>query len=156
MKHSQLEKMKKAAEVNAVFADAKNVGSIKKQMRLDAVLMKISELTTKDIVDTVLKHYKPVLSKLPKSVRGNALHAFCDAVRNVISAKGALFAVDANTGNINPNRVLNAISKRENKDLFMLLSNLVMDAAADAEKEVMDAAAVESMRELLSWYKQAA
>lgn len=123
MKTTQLNNMKKAAEVLAAFGDNKSATQVKKYMALTAAIEKIENTTQKDVVDEVLLAYKPVLKQLPKAIRGNAMKAFCAAVNEVISIHGTLFVFDM-AGNIVHKRAVAKISKKGNEELFALLSNL--------------------------------
>lgn len=131
MKTTQLNNMKKAAEVLAAFGNGKNAAQVKKYMALEAAIAKIESTSQKAIVDAVLKEYKPILKQLPKEIRGHAMKAFCAAINEVLTINGTLFIFDM-CGNIISKRAIAKISKRENENLFILLGNLF--ACAEIEE----------------------
>lgn len=128
MKMQQFEKLVKTAEVNAVFGNAKNFSTAKKVLDLDATINKVNTWTTEKVVTFVNNHYKPILKRLPREIRGEAIKRFCDACRAIIDNNGILFALD-NSGNIVPKRVLNKVSKKDCPELAKLLQNLIMDSS---------------------------
>jgi hypothetical protein len=127
MNAEKFNQIKKTAEVNAVFGDAKNFSTAKKVLDLDATINKINNWTTEKVVTFVNNHYKPILKRLPREIRGEAIKRFCDACRVIIDNNGILFALD-NSGNVVPKKVLNKISKKDCPELAKLLQNLIMDA----------------------------
>ena len=159
MKKTQLENMKKAAEILAAFGDAKGVNQIKRYMALEASITKIENTSQKAVVDAVLKEYKPIFKQLPKEIRGHAMKAFCAAVNEVLSINGTLFVFDM-CGNIVSKRAVTKISKRGNEDLFVLLGNLFASAEleeaqkkAESKKEEERAEAyLEAMNDELREY----
>ena len=134
MKTSQLENMKKAAEVLAAFGDGKSTAQLKKYMALESAINKIESTTQKDVVDAVLATYKPVLKQLPKEIRGHAMKAFCASVNEVLSFNGTLFAFDM-AGNIVAKRIVTLMPKRGNEELFILLSNLIATEELEAAQQ---------------------
>ena len=142
MKKTQLENMKKAAEVLAAFGNAKSASQIKKYMALESALTKIETTSQKQVVDAVLAAYKPVFKQLPKAVRGTAMKEFCAAVGEVLTANGTLFAFDM-AGNIVAKRVVARIGKKGNEELFTLLGNLFASAEFEAAQQRAEAKAAE-------------
>ena len=134
MKKTQLDNMKKAAEVLAAFGNNKNTAQVKKYMALQAALAKIEGATQKSVVDAVLANYKPVLKQLPKEIRGHAMKAFCAAVNEVLSTNGTLFVFDM-AGNIVAKRAVLKITKKGNEELFTLLSNLIATEELEAAQK---------------------
>lgn len=134
MTHTQLESMKKAAEVLAAFGDGKSAAQVKKYIDLESAIQKIEGTTQKDVVDAVLDEYKPVLKRLPKEIRGHAMKAFCAAVNEVLTLNGTLFIFDM-CGSIVAKRAIAKITKRGNEDLFILLSNLFECEALEASQQ---------------------
>lgn len=160
MKKTQLENMKKAAEVLAAFGDNKSTAQLKKYMALEAAIAKIEGATQKKIVDKVLADYKPVLKQLPKEVRGATMKAFCAAVNEVLTINGTLFVFDM-CGNVVAKRAVQRISKHGNEELFALLANLFASAELEAaqeraaQKEARMEAYLEAMNDELKEYSVA-
>ena len=154
MKTTQLNQLRKKADALIVFGDAENVSTIKQVLKIENTLNKIDNLTTKDIVDKVLSDYRFLFNRLPKNIKGVAKQQFCDAVRNVIAINGSLFAIDK--GEVITDRVINKLNKRNNPELFNLLSNLIQDAARDVDTTIKIDAAVETMNELLNEFAKVA
>lgn len=162
MKTTQLENMKKAAEVLAAFGDSQSVPQLKKYMALTTAITKIESATQKSIVDAVLKEYKPVFKTLPKEIRGHAMKAFCAAVNEVLTLNGTLFLFDM-CGNVVAKRAVQRIRKYGNEELFVLLSNLFSSAELEAaqlratqkKEEARMEAYLEAMNDELNEYSVA-
>ena len=155
MKTNKLNQIRKHAEVNAVFGDAENISTIKRQMKLDNTLNKVDNLSTADVITKVLNDYRFLFNRLPKHIKGIAKKMFCNAIRIIITNNGAMFALN-NKGEIDSDKVIDKLNKKDNKDLFILLSNLIQDAAKDVDTTIKIDSAVETMTELLNEYKKVA
>lgn len=162
MKKTQLENMKKAAEILAAFGDNKSVPQLKRYMALTAAVAKIENATQKSVVDAVLREYKPALKQLPKEIRGHAMKAFCAAVGEVLANNGTLFVFDM-CGNVVAKRAVQRIRKHDNEELFVLLGNLFASEelesaqlrAVQKKEEARMEAYLEAMNDELNCYSVA-
>lgn len=154
MKTTQLNQLRKKADVLVVFGDAENASTIKQVLKIENTLNKVDNLTTEAVVNKVLSDYRFLFNRLPKEVKGLAKKAFCDAVRMIIADNGALFAIVK--GEVDTDKVISKLNKRSNPELFKLLSSLIMDAAKDVDTTIKIDSAVETMKDLLNEYKKVA
>lgn len=143
MKTQQIENLKKQTMYNGMFA-AKTNATAKKQVNALNTINKIEAVNVETIVALTLNEYKPILAQLPKAIRGNALKAFCNAVRRVLGDFGTAFCLD-NYGNVITQRIINKFSAKYESELLVLLCNLLQDAAKDADNAVAEAEAKKRM-----------
>lgn len=117
--------LSKELEVLVSFGNNNNTATVKKVANLTALIDKVKSWTAEKIVNTVLAWYRPIFNAVPKDVRGACKKAFCDAIRKVCADNGTMFLLDDN-GNVIPKRALAKVRKSNNRELFQLLSNLLI------------------------------
>lgn len=146
MKTTQFESMKSKAEVFAVFAK-QNASAAKTLLKLQGAIDKIESTTERDIVSYALDYVRTSFNSLPKDLKRDAKLQFTAACYESIDKRGKLYFMDIN-GNVSINRVISSISYKYNKDLFVLLSNLLQDAAKGniEAAEAAEAAEAEEQR----------
>ena len=148
MKATQFESMKAKADVIAVFAK-QNAAAAKTLLKLQGAIEKIECTEDKDIVTAALDYIRPSINTLPKELKRDAKQYFTAACYENINKYGKLHYMDIN-GNIVVNRVIGSISYKDNKDLFIILNNLLIDAAKDniEAAEAAEAAEIEEKRNI--------
>ena len=144
MKTTQFENMKAKAEVIAVFAK-QNAAAAKTLLKLQGAIDMIENTTERDIVSRALDYVRTSFNSLPKELKRDAKLQFTAASYESIDKHGKLYFMDVN-GNVSVNRVISSISCKDNKDLFVLLSNLLQDAAK-GNIEAAEAAEAEEAEE---------
>lgn len=148
MKTTQFESMKAKAEIIAVFAK-QNAAAAKTLLKLQGAIEKIESTTESDIVSSALDYVRTSLNTLPKELKRDAKLQFTAACYESIDKRGKLYFMDVN-GNIAVTRVISSISYKDNKDLFVILSNLLQDAAKGniEAAEAAEAAEAEEQRNI--------
>ena len=117
--------------------------TLKKQVKNIMTVEKVNSTNkVETIVSHVLNEFKPVLSQLPKSVRGNCMKCFCNAVRRVLGYYGTAFCYD-NYGNIISQRIVSKFTAKYEAELLTILLNLLQDSAAEADNKAAEAEAKE-------------
>lgn len=140
MKTQKFETLKKQVMYDSLFAVKSNANA-KKQVKN---MMTIEKVNSTNKVETIVTHalneFKPVLSQLPKSIRGNCMKCFCNAVRRVLADNGTAFCYD-NYGNIISQRVIGKFTAKYEAELLQILCNLLKDSAAEADNKAAEAEA---------------
>lgn len=146
MKTTQFESMKRKAEVISVYAK-QNAAAAKTLLKLQGAIDKIESTTERDIVSHTLDYVRTSFNSLPKELKRDAKLQFTAACYESIDRRGKLYFMDIN-GNIVVTRVISSISYKDNKDLFVILSNLLQDAAKGniEAAEAAEAAEAEEQR----------
>ena len=139
MKTEKFNSMKMQALYNGLFA-AKTNAAAKKQVNTLNTINKVESINVESIVTQTLNEYKPILATLPKSVRGNIMKCFCNAVRRVLGDHGTAFCID-NYGNVISQRIVSRFTAKYEAELLTILLNLLQDAAAEADQKAAEAEA---------------
>lgn len=140
MKTQKFETLKKQVMYDSLFA-VKSNATAKKTVKNIMTIEKVNSTNkVETIVSHVLNEFKPVLSQLPKSIRGNCIKCFCNAVRRVLADNGTAFCYD-NYGNIIAQRIIGKFTAKYESELLQLLCNLLQDSAAEADNKAAEAEA---------------
>lgn len=146
MKTEKFNSMKMQALYNGLFA-AKTNAAAKKQVNTLNTINKVESINVESIVSQTLNEYKPILATLPKTVRGNVMKCFCNAVRRVLGDNGTAFCID-NYGNIISQRIIGKFTAKYEAELLQLLCNLLQDSAAEADNKAAEAEAEAKTQQL--------
>ena len=137
MKTEQLIKMQKTAEVIAVYGKKDNT-TAKRYVKLQAALETINANNNVDsIVRGTLDYYRPFINTLSRDVRGYAKNEFCKVCSIAIAEFGTLYFLNID-GTINAPRVWSKVKPSYNKDLFVILTNLLQDAGVKGERVAIE------------------
>ena len=130
--------------------------------RLTALIAVVDTINANNNKETIKKStfdtFKCVLKQLPKDVRGFAKKELYKVIDIAVEENDTLYFLNVD-GSINYKRVWGKVSPNYNKELFVILQNLIIDVFQDSEKHcnaiIADkqfTAYLESMNEELSEY----
>lgn len=105
--------------------------------RLTALIAVVDTINANNNKETIKKStfdaFKSVLKQLPKDVRGFAKKELYKVIDIAVNENDTLYFLNVD-GSINYKRVWGKVSPTYNKELFVVLQNLILDVFQDAEK----------------------
>lgn len=133
MKTSQFNQLKQTAERLQTYA-AKTNANAKKLASVFAVLDNIEKHNNvESIKKETFNAFRSVINRIPKDVRGFAKAEFCKVIDIAVSEqKDSLYFLNTD-GSVNYKRVWNKVKPCYNNELFIVISNLMLDVFANAE-----------------------
>lgn len=123
MKTEKFNAMKRENEVLNAYGK-QTFANGKKQMKLNAAIDAIENTSDVDIVTFTLNHFRSSFNLLDKSIKGEAKKRFCAACYDAIKRNGIIYFFNVD-GTINANRVVNSIRSNDDKELAILVSNMI-------------------------------
>ena len=105
--------------------------------RLTALIAVVDTINVNNNPETIKKStfdaFKGVLKRLPKDVRGLAKKELYKVIDIAVSENDTLYFLNLD-GSINYKRVWAKVSPNYNKELFVILQNLIVDVFQNADK----------------------
>jgi hypothetical protein len=133
MKTTQFENIMQTLDRLQTYG-VKNNANAKRLASLIAVVDTINANNNKETIKkSTFDAFKGVLKQLPKDVRGFAKKELYKVIDIAVEENDTLYFLNVD-GSINYKRVWGKVSPSYNKELFVILQNLIIDVFQDAEK----------------------
>ena len=134
MKTTQLEKVLQTLDRLQTYG-VKNNANAKRLTALIAVVDTINANNNKETIKkSTFDAFKSVLKQLPKDVRGFAKKELYKVIDIAVEENNDTLYFLNLDGSINYKRVWGKVSPNYNKELFVILQNLIVDVFQDSEK----------------------